>query len=775
MLQVTEAHLRTVLDSIPAPIALVDNKGRHCYVNEAYRAQVGQPVDKILGRTIEAIVGRANFKRMRPTDTQQPLMDRARTGETVHWEGWLGYPDGERYVQRLYFPYRNEDGLVEGVFAFSRDVSDLKRSQEMLTDQLQQLQLAHGHLRAVMDSMPSRVALLDRDERHRYANREYCEFVALPIEKLIGMTRAQVIGKSAAAAVRPYAKRALAGETVRVVGWITYRQGRRYIERVNLPHRNEDGEIDGYFNFTRDLTELKLSEEQGATHRIELLGSEARNAAITASALDCIIAIDEDGRVVEWNPAAEETFGYSRDEALGQRVGDIIVPPGTRAEHELGMARYMLTGESRMIGRRVEVEAMRRDGTLFPAELAMSVVELPQRRLFTAYLRDLTAVRQAEDEIRRQREALHQVEKMAAFGSLLAGVAHELNNPLSIIIGNAMMLAEDAEQQAPALVDRAGRIQAAAERCGRITHSFLKMARAQKPQMRRATAGELVDTALQLLNYGMRSSGITVERRIPPTLPAVLCDADQINQVLTNMLVNARQELEQQPQPRLLRISARSALGALELEVADNGPGVSPAIASRVFDPFFTTKPAGTGTGIGLTVSRGIAEVHGGSLTMKESPLGGACFVLRLPALPAGLGEAEAEPAETGIEAKPPGRRALIVDDEAEVAQVLSDMLRPHGFNCDIVTSGELAKRRLSREAFDLVLCDLRMPGIDGPALFAWMEAAAPHHCRHTAFVTGDTLGHAAGAFLARSGRPVLEKPFGPATLRRLLGELGPA
>src|SRR5690242_9336392 len=176
MLQVNETHLRTVLDSIPAPIALVDNAGRHCYVNEAYRQGVGKPVEEILGRTIEDILGGQYYAKLRPGDTQQPLFNRARAGETVNWEGWLGYPDGPRYVQRIYFPFRNDQGGVDGVFAFSRDVSELKRSQEQLTDQLLELMVAHGHLQAVLDSIPGRVALLDREERHRYVNREYSEF-----------------------------------------------------------------------------------------------------------------------------------------------------------------------------------------------------------------------------------------------------------------------------------------------------------------------------------------------------------------------------------------------------------------------------------------------------------------------------------------------------------------------------------------------------------------------------------------------------------------------
>ena len=636
---------------------------------------------------------------------------------------------------------------------------------------------AAAPLRALLDTIPTRVAFIDRARRHRFVNQEYASFAGLPAEQIIGRTVAELLGEATFARVRAQGERALAGEVARWEGWIEYPgSGERFVQRVYVPYVAPKGTVDGYFVFVRDLTDLKRSERELARQLQALRTSEASNSAVVAAALDCVIVVDEAGAVVEFNPAAERTFGYSRQDVLGRLIGELIVPPHLRARHSTGMQRYLTTGEAHVLGRRMELEGMRSDGSTLPVELSITEVRLPERRLFTASLRDLTEAKAAQAEIERQRQALHQNEKLAALGSLLAGVAHELNNPLSIVLGSAQMLADDvAEGAVDRLTHRATRIQEAAERCARVVRTFLAMARQRQTERRWVGLAPLAASLVDLLGYGLRTGGVEVTIDLPPDLPPVWADADQLHQVLLNLLVNAQQSLAARPPPRRVTITASHDAAAHEvaLVVADNGPGVSPDIRHRIFEPFFTTKPVGMGTGIGLSVSRGLVEAHGGRLELGETPAaGGGCFVLRLPLDGPGVPPLDPAPPASAVGARAMSRRALIVDDEPEVAGLLAELLGRLGFVCDLAADGGMAQELAAARDYDAVLCDLRMPGIDGEGFFRWLAVHRPALLPRLAFVTGDTLGSAARRFLESCRRPVLEKPFRPRDVQRLIETL---
>jgi PAS domain S-box-containing protein len=518
-------------------------------------------------------------------------------------------------------------------------------------------------------------------------------------------------------------------------------------------------------------TELRHSEQQLARRSAQLEASEALKTAIVDNALAALVSTDAAGRIVEFNPAAEAMFGRRRAAALGCTVGELLVPPGLRARHDAGMRRMHEGGAPRVLGKRVEMRALRADGSDFPIDIVLWRTDVRGEAFYTASIVDVTERHQAAQQIERQREALRQSEKLTVMGSLLAGVAHELNNPLSIVMGRAGLLEEkctDDELRADVR-----RIREAAERCGRIVRTFLDMARHKPASRSKVALNPLVRAAADMLQYGLRSHGIELELALDESEPDVLADADQIGQVVLNLLINAQQAHVGVPgEHRAVRVftgiertsgrvEGRASLRVV-VRVSDNGPGVSPALRARIFDPFFTTSTDGNGTGMGLTMSRTLAREQGGDLVLEDTPTGGASFCLSLPL---------ADDARTcSAAAAPPAAaaalaRVLVVDDEPEIAHLMREMLESAGYDVATAESGLVALELLDTARFDAVVCDLRMPDIDGAALWRELSLRAPALAKRTLFVTGDTLSPDARQFLRRAGCRGLDKPFSKADL----------
>jgi PAS domain S-box-containing protein len=497
-----------------------------------------------------------------------------------------------------------------------------------------------------------------------------------------------------------------------------------------------------------------------------LTEAEALKQGVIDAALDAVITADRDCRVIGWNAAAERIFGHRAAEIMGRPIGETIVPPHHRAAHEAGLSRYHRTGCPHVLSQRLELEAQRADGSVFPCELSIHEVKAAGRVFFTAWLRDLTPMRQAQAELARQRKRLHQSEKMSALGSLLAGVAHELNNPLAVVVAQTTLL--EATAKDPAVRDRAARIHAAAARCGRIVKTFLAMVRQQEPMRAAVDVNAVLRGALDLAGYGLKSAGVAVELALDPALGTIQADPDQLGQVAVNLVVNAQAALSDHPEPRLLRVESWPEPGrGIGFAVEDNGPGVPEALRERIFEPCMTTKPLGAGTGLGLAVCRNILAAHGGTIGLEGGRLGGARFVVRLPP-----GEAASAAVHLPQPATAPQRhRVLVVDDEPEVGTALAELLGLHDVQAETVTDIPAAVARLEAARFDAVFCDLRMPGGGGTALYRHAVRAQPHLRGRFAFVTGDTVAGpgAIGALDPEAPPPILEKPFAAADVREIV------
>ncbi|MDB5820856.1 MAG: hypothetical protein JWQ11_4496 [Rhizobacter sp.] len=379
----------------------------------------------------------------------------------------------------------------------------------------------------------------------------------------------------------------------------------------------------------------------------QLQASEALKSSIVDYALDALISTDADGRIVEFNPAAQQMYGLSRSDVLGRSVSTVIMPERFHAAHQAGMARMKSGGQGRVLGKRLELFGLRADGSEFPMEMRLWRTHVGQTVFYTASMVDMSRHMQAQADLERHRHALRQSEKLNAMGSLLASVAHELNNPLAIVMGRAGLLDEKLsearlpEAELAGLKDDVRRIREASERCGRIVRTFLDMARSRPPRRSPVALEPLVRTALDMLHHSLRSHDIEITLDLAPDLPHLMADGDQLGQVVLNLLVNAQQALADSSRPRRLSVSTGrsppvagdSGAPHLWLRIADNGPGVARELREKIFEPFFTTKGEGLGTGLGLSTSRALVRDHGGELglEMQADAGSGACFELTLP------------------------------------------------------------------------------------------------------------------------------------------------
>jgi PAS domain S-box-containing protein len=657
--------------------------------------------------------------------------------------------------------------------------------------------------------------------------------------------------------------------------------------------RNKDGEA---FAIGRmiDLTELK-----------RLLASQA---AMIGAALDAVVAMDGEGLVTEFNPAAERMFGYSREVVLGRRLGDLIVPPRSRDAHRQGFERVVAGAEPRILGERTELSAMRADGSEFPVELTITrTQEAPP--LFTGFMRDLSERRDAElalaeserryrrivettsegiwmldadhrtsfvnarmaeilgrrtqdmlgrhpfdftdddgnaimrpslDRIRQgAREAfqpqlvhrdgrevwawmsasplfeedgayggalamvsdvteyvlaekereqlelqLQQSKRLETVGKLAGGVAHDFNNLLAVILNYADYLKEDVADQ-PDVLEGLEEIRRAAERGAALTGRLLAFSRRDAGRPETLELAPVIADVRRMLD---RTLGKTVELEveIASPLPAVTVDLHQLEQMLLNLAINARDAMPDGGRLRIavseLTLDEREAGRLTEarpgryarIEVADTGTGMSPEVADHAFDPFFTTKPSGEGTGLGLAMVYGIATSAGGHVTLESVVGKGTTVAVHLPAASTRPEVAEDDAPPTAPAAR--GQRILLVDDEDAVRRINGRILRRHGYEVVEAAGGEeaLAIYQGMEPPPALVLTDVAMPRMSGIELADRLTDAAErdHESPPVIFMSGYSGAQAPDPAALESGAGFLQKPFSVSTLLQLVGDV---
>lgn len=385
----------------------------------------------------------------------------------------------------------------------------------------------------------------------------------------------------------------------------------------------------------------------------------------------------------------------------------------------------------------------------------------------------------ALQQVKMTQAQLIQSEKLSAVGQFVAGVAHELNNPLTTVVGYSELLQQtQADEKTRGFLER---IAKSAHRCHKIVQSLLSFARQHPPERKLVQIQTALDEVLEIMAYELRTSNVTVVRDCASDLPRILADGHQLQQVFVNILNNARQAIEPFERDGRIVIQTRHAGDSVVIAFSDNGPGIRPENVARIFDPFFTTKPVGKGTGLGLSLCYGIIQEHGGKISARSEPGQGATFTIELPIAAKGVApgpgrsSVSRSPFASDASAADVRRSVLVIDDEPWILDLAGELLRSEGHAVETATGGEQALDALQRRRFDVVVSDWKMPGLNGVRLYEHLRATEPALARRVLFMTGDVVSDTFQDFLHRNELTCLSKPFASREFRAAVAKIFPA
>jgi len=745
------------------------------YVSNSYE-YMGEGIVQLTGYTAEEMNPTLWRKMIKQSilygDAEELEWDEAvrqtRAGKFKRWrsDNLIATRDGqERWIADASVEIRNTEGVSIGSVGIFMDITERKRVEE-------ELHKSEVRFRAIVEDQTEIICRYLADGTLTFVNNAYCHYFGKERERLIGhsfmpsipeedreIVRQKFSSLSSENPIATYEYRVLLPDNR--IRWQQWTDRAIYDEKDNLVE---------YQSVGRDITEHKqVVEELKSAHEY------ARN--LIDSSLDMIIAVDKERRIVEFNKAAEETFGHAKAEVLGKHIDILYANPAE------GLKTHTIT---RRTGRfSEEIMNKRKNGETFPAFLSASVLRDASGEFLgiMGVSRDITKLKQSEKERENLQAQLLQSQKVEAIGKLASGIAHDFNNLLTIILGYSQLASDRLEEGNPIRKD-IEKIKGAGERAAILIRQLLIFSRKQVLKPKILDLNVVVSDVEKMLGrlIGEDIEFITV---LESKLNQVKADRGQIEQVLINLVVNARDAMPEggrisiQTQnvtfdKDVCKINPESMPGKFVcVNIKDTGFGIRKKILNHIFEPFFSTKKSGEGTGLGLSVVYGIVKQHGGWINVYSEPGRGSTFKFYLPAILAAP-EEEVEKAVSIETLKGSDERILLVEDEEDVRQFAVTVLREYGYIVFDVASGKDAQRVFENENgnFDLVFSDVVLPDKTGLQLVDEMLLVKPD--LRVLLSSGYSNHKSQWAEIKKRRLQFLQKPYGVSDLLKSIKEMIP-
>lgn len=735
-LRESEERFRQLAENANAVFWLYDfAERRTIYISPPFEAIWGRP------RAALYLDSRAWVEALHAEDRERVVANMDATREQEYeTEYRIIRLDGEvRWIRDRGFPIRDAEGRAYRTAGIAEDVTERKRAEA-------ELAAAEAHYRRLVENAPYAVYALDREGRFTELNQASVEILGRDPAELLGQSITQVVAPEDLPEAADSLRRKLSGEveTSDLELRLVHASGEYRLVHIRATAIRQDSEIIGTHGIVRDITEERAREEEMRLLATALESLE-EGVSVTTFTGDILYANEKHARLLGYDPAGgawppRQAFVPDADEA--QRQEEIF---------------RTVAAEGKWVGR----TRRRRldDGRIVPLEAIVGrVVRQKGPSVMFSILRDVT------EEIDREKR-LRRAERLAGVGTLIGGVAHELNNPLAAIKGFTELLLLDSRAKEER--EDLETIRREADRMAKIVSNLKTVARETQGEdegKREAVdLNEIARHVLKVRRYPLETHNIEVREDLDERLPRVWVNRSEAEQVVLNLIVNAEQALASNGEEgRRLTVRTHPCRIGAALHVVDNGPGIAPEHLERIFDPFFTTKAPGEGTGLGLSLVHSMVVDAGGEIRVESEPGHGAAFMVDLPLAP-GL-EPKQAPQHVQEVTSVLGLRILVVDDEEAIRRSLSRFLSRRGHRVDTAAEGGEALRLLESaaagEPYDVILSDLRMPGLSGEELLRRLREQGGGLAEQVIFMTGDAASESAARFLRTAGVPAIEKPL---------------